>query len=90
MLTEQVAWAPHTPGHGSRHLLFMQARWFAHSGLIVHSCLHSTYGSPCSPGKHVQDAAPFLSLHSALIPHGLGLHGSIISGRGVVAINMVL
>ena len=36
----------------------------------------------------MQEAAPFLSLHSAFIPHGDSLHGSIISGRGVVAKNV--
>ena len=43
------------------------------------------YGFPCSPGKHLQEAAPFLSLHSAFIPQGEGRHGSIISGAGEVA-----
>ena len=33
----------------------------------------------------MQDAAPFLSLQTALVPHGLGLQGSIMSGAGVVA-----
>ena len=47
---------------------------------MEHSGLHSVYGSPLSPGIQVQDAALFLSLQTALIPQGLGLHGSMISG----------
>ena len=60
-----------------------------HSGLIVHSGLHSTYGSPNRPGKQVHAAAPFLSLHSALVPHGEGLQGSIISGLGDVVVGLL-
>ena len=60
----------------------MQARLSGHSELIVHSGLHSMYGFPLNPGKQEQDAAEFLSRHSALIPHGEGLQGSITSGRG--------
>ena len=63
----------------------MQAKTSGHSELIVHSGLHSMYGFPCNPGKHLQDAAWFLSLHSALTPQGVGLHGSITSGLGAGA-----
>ena len=35
----------------------------------------------------MQAAAPLRSRHSALIPQGEGRQGSIISGRGVVAVN---
>ena len=52
---------------------------------MVHSGLHSMYGSPNKPWRHVQEAAPLRSRHSALIPHGDGRHGSMISGLGVVA-----
>ena len=55
---------------------------------MEHSGLHSVYGSPCSPGIQVQAAALFLSLQTALIPQGLGLHGSIISGLIDVAKNL--
>ncbi len=37
------------------------------------------------PGKHVQAAAKFRSLHSAFTPHGEGRQGSIISGFAGVA-----
>lgn len=65
----------------------MQARLSGHSELMVHSGLHSMYGFPSSPGRQVQAAARFLSLHSALTPQGDGLQGSMISGAGVVANN---
>ena len=52
---------------------------------MLHSGLHSMYGSPNKPGRHVQEAAPLRSRHSALIPHGDGRQGSMISGLGVVA-----
>ena len=60
----------------------MQAKLLGHSWFMVHSGLHSVYGSPCKPGRHTQAAALFRSLHCALIPQGDGLHGSMISGAG--------
>ena len=81
-LTLQYAFWPQTPGQGSLHFCCIQARLSGHSELIVHSGLHSMYGFPLNPGKQEQDAAEFLSRHSALIPHGEGLQGSITSGRG--------
>ena len=36
----------------------------------------------------MQAAALFLSEHTAFVPQGVGLHGSIISGRAVVAKNL--
>ena len=41
LLTVQDACAPHTPGQGSRQCWFMQALSLGHSGLVVHSGLHS-------------------------------------------------
>ena len=63
----------------------MQARLEGHSWLIVHSGLHSMYGFPWRPGRQVQAAALFLSEHTAFVPQGVGLHGSIMSGFDVVA-----
>ena len=37
----------------------------------------------------VQLAASFTSLHTALMPHGDGLHGSTTSGRGVVVVGLL-
>jgi hypothetical protein len=47
------------------------------------------YGFPNNPGRHVQDAALFCSLQTAFIPQGEGLHGSIISGVGLVLIGFL-
>ena len=67
------------------HLFLKHARVETQSGLIVHSGLHSTYGSPNNCGRHLHEAAPFLSWHSAFVPQGEGWHGLMISGLGVVA-----
>ena len=40
-VTEQVAWWPHTPGHGSTQCCDTQAKWRGHSALTTHSGLHS-------------------------------------------------
>ena len=84
-ITKHDAWSPQTPGQGSLHLFLTQAKWFAHSWLMEHSGLHSIYGSPSRPGIHVHAAALLLSLQTALIPQGLGLQGSTISGLIEVA-----
>jgi len=57
----QDAYVPHTPGQGSTHLFLTQALSSEHSGFIEHSGLHSMYGFPNISGRHVQEAAPFLS-----------------------------
>ena len=36
-MTVQIALYPHEPGHGSLHLLFMQAVLLGHSELMEHS-----------------------------------------------------
>jgi hypothetical protein len=43
------------------------------------------YGSPKYSGRHMQDPAPFLSLHTALAPHGDGLQGFLGPSVGVGA-----
>ena len=54
------------------------------SELTTHSGRQATYGSPKYSGRHWQAAALFLSLHTALEPHGEGLQGSIglVTGDG--------
>lgn len=76
------AYAPHIPGHGSRHLLFMQALSLGHSLFNTHSGLHPVYGSPVYSGIHEQDPALFLSLQIAFAPHGDGLQGSFGTSAG--------
>ena len=46
LVTEQVAWAPQTPGQGSRQCWEMQALSAGHSAFTMHSGLHSMYGLP--------------------------------------------
>lgn len=81
------AFLPQTPGHGSMQWLLTQAKFIAHSGLVVHSGLHIWYGSPNMLGRQVQDAALTLSRQTAFMPQGDGWHGSIISGLAGVALN---
>lgn len=76
LITRHSAFKPHVPGHGSLHLLFIHALDRSHSELRTHSGLHPVYGSPKKSFMQIQDPAPFLSLHKALVPHGDGLHGS--------------
>lgn len=46
---------------------------------MTHSGLQPSYGFPTKASIHLQDPAPFLSVHSALIPHGEGSHGESYS-----------
>ena len=81
------AFVPHSPGHGSTHFRFLHALLDGHSGLIVHSGLQATYGSPKYSGIQVHAAALFLSEQTAFVPQGLGLQGSTTSvGTGGVVI----
>lgn len=77
MFTTHSALIPHVPGHGFLHLLFIQALSLAHSLFIIHSGLHSTYGSPKYSDIQEQEPTPFNSLHIAFIPHGDGLQGLV-------------
>lgn len=54
-MTWQLAFKPHTPGHGSMHLLFTHALSREHSELIVHSGLHAG-GVPTYSCKHEHTA----------------------------------
>ena len=78
-MTRHSAFTPQSPGHGSTHLRLRHALFDGHSGLIVHSGLHATYGSPKYSGIHLHAPALFLSVQIAFDPQGDGLHGSIIS-----------
>ena len=85
--TRHSALVPQSPGQGSTQCRFLQARSDGHSGLIVHSGLQATYGSPKYSGIHRQEPARFLALQIAFDPQGDGLQGSIIS-VGVAAKKM--
>ena len=82
--TRQTALIPHVPGQGSTHLFLWHALLEGQSELTTHSGLQATYGSPKYSGIHWQAAARFLSEQMALLPQGVGLHGSLglVTGRG--------
>lgn len=46
LITRHSALTAQTPGHGSLHLLFKQARWPGQSLFVTHSGRHPLYGSP--------------------------------------------
>lgn len=75
LTTLQIALFPQVPGHGSLHLLLIQARFDAQSEFDVHSGRHSIYGSPKYSGIQAHEPASFLSWQTAFIPHGVGWHG---------------
>jgi len=66
-------------------LLFKHALLRSQSELITHSGLQPVYGSPKYSGRHTQEPAPLRSLHTALAPHGDGLHGFLGPSVGVGA-----
>lgn len=75
-ITEQTAFIPQDPGHGSMHLFLMHALLLAHSELITHSGLQFG-GEPINVWRQEHDGIPLMFLHSAFCPHGDGWHGSL-------------
>lgn len=63
---------PQTPGQGSRHLVFIQARFRAQSLLRTHSGRHPTYGSPWKSWRHSHTAILLRTRQFALLPQGDG------------------
>lgn len=74
-ITWHKALAPHVPGHGSIHLLFIQALLVIQSVFTIHSGRQPSYGLPKYSGKHVHEPAPCCSLQIALTPQGDGTQG---------------
>lgn len=52
LITSHLAFCPHVPGHGSRHLLRIQAWSRLHSVLSTHSGRQASYGLPTYSGEH--------------------------------------
>ena len=52
LITSHLAFCPHVPGHGSRHLLRMQAWSRLHSVFSTHSGRQASYGLPTYSGEH--------------------------------------
>lgn len=53
LTTRHSAYSPQELGQGSVHLLLMQAKWVAHSLLLIHSG-RQFGGVPINPTKHEQ------------------------------------
>ena len=66
MITLQLAFAPHNPGHGSMQWKFLHASTLVQSAFTVHSLSHAEYGSPKKLGRHEHLAAPLTLVQSAL------------------------
>lgn len=80
--TWHSALAPQDPGQGSWHFWLMQARWLAHSLLIIHSG-RQPGGAPTYPATQVQDGLPSADTwHCELGPQGDGWHGFWGTGGG--------
>lgn len=74
MTTWHCASLPQDPGHGSLHLLFMQARFDGQSGFIIHSG-RQFGGVPMYDDKHEHDGLLPEDIHWEFGPHGEGTHG---------------
>lgn len=70
---------PQLPAHGSWHFWSIQAKWFRHSLLLIHSGLQFG-GFPVNSGKQEQEGEPFISLHIEFGPQGDGIHGLMFKG----------
>lgn len=76
-MVSHLVFEPHDPGQGSPHFLLIQAKFGAHSVLIVHSGLQDG-GLPMKSGKHEHTDCPLIDLHWLLGPQGDGLQGRLI------------
>lgn len=71
LITLQSAFCPQISKHGLVHFWFVQAKWFWHSELIIHSGLHPG-GLPINVGKHEHMAWLLTDLHWLFGPQGDG------------------
>lgn len=72
------------PGHGSTHLLFIQAWLLGQSGLITHSG-RQFGGEPIYPVKQEHEGCLLCEArHCEFGPHGEGWHGSFSASTGSV------
>lgn len=83
LITWHSAFGAHTPGQGSLHFWFKQAKWFAHSLLLTHSG-RQLGGWPMKFGRQVHEGVSPLTWHMAFGPHGEGTQGfsSCATGGG--------
>lgn len=78
LITWHSAFLPHISPQGLLQLLLIQARWSAHSLLLMHLG-RQLGGVLIKFGRHEQDGEPSFTLHKEFGPQGLGWHGFIIS-----------
>lgn len=86
LTTLHCAFEPHAPWHGSAHLFLMQAMWFGHSLLLVHSGLQFG-GTPINSGIQEQEGESLILWQIELGPHGDGSQGLIWGGDSRAKIN---
>lgn len=79
LTTRHCASKPQAPTQGFLHLLFIQAIWFGHSLLLVHSG-RQFGGVPINSEAHEQEGELCIDLHIELGPHGEGTHGFVCGG----------
>lgn len=79
LTTRHSAFAPQTPGHGSRHFWLRQANAFEHSPFDTHSG-RQFGGDPMKVLRQEHDGESPITRHSELGPQGDGTHG-FVTGR---------
>lgn len=62
---------PQSPGQGSLHFWLIQARWLAHSELVMHSG-RQFGGDPINSARQEHEGESPMTLHSELGPQGDG------------------
>lgn len=67
---------PQDPRQGSLHFSHVHARFMGQSELTRHSA-RQFGGDPMYVGRQEHDGVPPMFLHSAYMPHGEGMQGSV-------------
>jgi len=80
-MTLHCAFCPQVPGQGSLHFIFLHAKWYGHSPLLMHSGLQFG-GEPIKSGKQEHDGCCPFTWHCEFGPHGDGTHGFSTTGIG--------
>lgn len=82
LTTMHCALKPQDPAQGSRHLFCTQASLVGQSAWMIHSG-RQLGGAPSIPTRHEHTGRLSTTRHSALEPHGDGMHG-LIGFRGIL------
>lgn len=84
---KHLVFNPQEPGQGSAHLFSMQALFWGHSELTIHSGRH-VGGTPTNPGWQRQTACPLCTRQLLFGPQGDGSQGLSGNGSGVTSISV--